>query len=80
MTLQESVVSAWYMACCVCKEESKQFLTTMEVLNHLKEIGWVNKSYFKNNIACEDWYCPKCLDKATEMRDTLPPTDEEVTK
>lgn len=72
MSLRDTIVQAWYMLCNVCGEKSKHYLTTEEAMKEIRASGWISRSYFKNTLACEDWYCPKCADKATETRDTIP--------
>jgi len=76
MSLRDTIVQAWYMLCSICAEKSSHFLTQEEAMKNIIASGWVSKSYFKDTLAYQDWYCPKCTDKATETRDTIPPSVE----
>ncbi|HVI40871.1 MAG TPA: hypothetical protein VM577_09440 [Anaerovoracaceae bacterium] len=73
MGLSDGIAVVYYMKCSVCEDKSKQWLTPEEALKDIRAVGWINKTYYKDTLLCEDWYCPKCTEKATEVRDTLPP-------
>src|ERR1035437_3449936 len=68
MSLQDTIVSAWYMPCDVCGTKSKMFLTTKETMSNIIAAGWINKVYYTDkNLSKEDWYCPCCKDKAIDL-------------
>lgn len=77
MGLQETVIkeeklSKWRMPCCICAEHSESYAMPDIALKSIQELGWISKSYYLNLMYCQDWYCPKCKEKAEETRDTIP--------
>lgn len=62
MPIFEKVMVVYRVDCDFCHAKDQEFVnkTRFYIQNDLLAAGWKQKSYYKDTILTEEWYCPGC--------------------